>query len=93
MNAPHIATQRALSRRHFLRGTGATLLGLPLLDAMVPAFLRPAAAASAIRESPKRFVAMCAGLGFHTPFLVPKASGREFSLPPILRSSKIIAAI
>jgi len=58
----HIATHRQLPRRAFLRGTG-TVLSLPLLEAMTPAFTRAAAA-----EPPKRFVAMCATLGFHTPF-------------------------
>ena len=33
MKNVHISTQRALSRRHFLRGTGV-LLGLPYYDAM-----------------------------------------------------------
>ena len=83
MKAPHIASRKALSRRHFLRGSGATLLSLPLLDAMTPAFLRPAAAAAG-GESPKRFVAMCAGLGFHTPFLVPEKTGGNFELTPYL---------
>ena len=32
-----IVTKRALRRRTFLRGVGAAI-GLPLLDAMVPAF-------------------------------------------------------
>ena len=85
MNAPHIATRQPLNRRHFLRGTGAALLGLPILDAMVPAFVRPAtAAANDSSSSPKRFVAMCAGLGFHTPFLVPEKAGRDFELTPYL---------
>lgn len=84
MNCPHIATHRALKRRHFLRGAGATLLSLPLLDAMTPAFLKPAAAQAASADSPKRFVAMCAGLGFHTPFLVPEKAGRDFELTPYL---------
>jgi hypothetical protein len=88
MNSPHIASRRALSRRHFLRGTGAALLGLPLLDAMTPAFLRPATVAAAAGESPKRFVAMCAGLGFHTPFLIPEETGSNFKLTPYLELLK-----
>ena len=86
MHSPHIASRRALSRRHFLKGTGATLLSLPLLDAMSPAFTRPASAAGG--ESPKRFVAMCAGLGFHTPFLVPEKAGRDYEFTPYLELLK-----
>ncbi len=86
MNSPHLASRRALSRRHFLRGTGGALLSLPLLDAMVPAFLRPGSAATAeANTSPKRFVAMCAGLGFHTPFLVPEQAGSDYQLTPYLK--------
>jgi len=74
----HIATQRQLSRRAFLRGTGISL-SLPFLEAMTPAFSRAAASAP-----PKRFVAMCATLGFHTPFLQPKEAGANYSLTPYL---------
>lgn len=79
MNAPHIATRSALSRRHFLKGVG-TMVGLPLLDAMTPAFVRGAGATS----SPRRFVASCAGLGFHTPFLFPEQEGRDYAMTPYL---------
>src|SRR5881296_4253213 len=34
-------TKKAIPRRTFLRGAGATL-ALPLLDSMIPAFARPA---------------------------------------------------
>lgn len=70
-----------LSRRAFLQGTGAAL-GLPLLDAMTPAF------AVGATKPPKRFVAMCAGLGFHAPFLFPKETGRNYTLTPYLESLK-----
>jgi BMFP domain-containing protein YqiC len=78
---PKLATP--LSRRHFLRGTGAALLSLPLLDAMTPTFGR--AADASVVASPKRFVAACATLGFHTPFLFPSKAGREYELPPYLK--------
>ena len=39
MKTVHVNTTHTLSRRHFLRGAGV-LLGLPLLDAMLPAFAR-----------------------------------------------------
>ena len=73
----HIATKRLLSRRAFLRGTGISL-SLPFLEAMTPAFSRAASA------PPKRFVAMCATLGFHTPFLHPKETGAGYTLTPYL---------
>jgi len=79
MHSPHIATRPALNRRHFLRGAGGALLSLPFLEAMTPTFARAAAA-----PSPKRFVAMCAGLGFHGPYLFPTATGRDYALTPYL---------
>ncbi len=82
----HIATHRQLPRRAFLRGTG-TVLSLPLLEAMTPAFTRAAAA-----EPPKRFVAMCATLGFHTPFLHPKETGAGYTLTPYLEPLKDLRA-
>lgn len=78
----HIHTKSALSRRHFLRGTGGALLGLPFLEAMVPSF---AHAAPNTDASPHRFVAMCATLGFHTPFLVPEEAGKDYTLTPYLK--------
>ena len=86
---PHIASKRALDRRHFLRGAGGVFLGLPLMEAMIPAFQTSARAASATTTtSPKRFVSMCAGLGFHAPHLFPKTEGREFELTPYLEKLK-----
>ncbi len=57
-----------LSRRTFLRGSGASV-ALPMLSAM-----RPACGADHENQTP-RFVAICAGLGFHAPFLFPQAEG------------------
>ena len=76
-----IATKRHLDRRGFLRGTG-TLLSLPFLEAMVPAFATRAQVA--VGQAPPRFLAMCATLGFHTPFLFPKETGRNYTLTPYL---------
>lgn len=78
----HIATKTPLSRRTFLRGTGAAL-ALPWLEAMVPAFATRAQAAAA-NAAPQRFVAMCATLGFHTPFLFPKETGAGYTPTPYL---------
>ncbi len=78
----HIATRSHLLRRALLRGTGISL-SLPFLEAMLPAFTRAAAA-----PSPKRFVTMCATLGFHTPFLFPKETGAGYTPTPYLEPLK-----
>lgn len=79
---PAFLTGKHLSRRAFLRGSGVAL-SLPLLDAMTPALARAAAA-----EQPRRFVAICATLGFHTPFLFPSEEGRDYKLTPYLEALK-----
>ena len=74
----HIATSHTrLSRRTFLRGTGAAL-ALPLLDAMSPAFARE-------QEAPRRLLAVCNNLGFVPDNFFPPQSGRDFKLSPYLR--------
>lgn len=78
---PYLSTGKALSRRHFLRGAGGAMMSLPFLEAMTPAFSR----AEAI--SPKRFVAMCATLGFHGPHLFPTTPGTDYE--PGLYLSKL----
>lgn len=70
----HIATHAHLSRRAFLKGVGVSL-GLPLLDAMTPAFAQAATKSAA----PRRFLAMNATLGFHAPFFFPKDTGRGYT--------------
>jgi hypothetical protein len=79
------ATKCHLDRRAFLRGTGA-MLALPFLDAMVPAFATRAQAA--VGQPPQRFLAMCATLGFHTPFLFPQETGADYALTPYLEPLK-----
>lgn len=81
----YFSTTRPLSRRHFLRGTGAAAIGLPLLDAMFPCFGRAAHGAESSENAPHRFVALCATLGFHTPFLFPETSGADYELTPYLK--------
>lgn len=83
MEAPYLSNVAPLSRRHFLRGAGHTLLGLPLLEAMSPAFSRAAST-----SSPPRFVAMCATLGFHAPFLFPEQAGKDYQFTPYLEKMK-----
>jgi hypothetical protein len=79
MHAPTVATRDPLSRRHFLRGTGAAMFGLPFLEAMTPTWARAAAPAV-----PRRFVAACATLGFHGPYFFPDSSGPAYEASPYL---------
>jgi hypothetical protein len=81
MHAPHISTKRHLSRRTLLKGAGASL-ALPLLDAMMPAFARTAAA----EEVPRRMVAICVDLGFLPDSFFPKGDGRGYELSPYLKT-------
>ena len=81
----NIVSKRHIDRRAFLRGAG-TVLSLPFLEAMVPAFATRAQAA--IAQPPQRFLAMCATLGFHTPFLFPKETGANYTLTPYLEPLK-----
>jgi BMFP domain-containing protein YqiC len=83
MNTPHLALGKSLNRRHFLRGAGSAMLGLPFLEAMLPAFSRAAGT-----TSPNRFVAMCATLGFHGPHLFPTKEGQDYEATPYLAKLK-----
>lgn len=75
-----ISTQRALPRRQFLRGAGV-LLGLPLLDAMTPAFSRAAQAAA---QPPRRMLAVCNNLGLLPEYFFPTGHGRDYQPSPYL---------
>lgn len=61
------------NRRHFIRASGLTL-ALPFLESLLPKALA-AATPNASPHGVKRFVAIGAPLGFHTPFLFPETSG------------------
>jgi len=61
-----------LPRRYFLRASGVAV-GLPLLEAMLPAFAYAAASAPKMR-----MVAMNVGLGLHAPNFVPQQSGTDY---------------
>lgn len=80
MNTPTTTFKRHLSRRAMLRGAGITL-GLPLLDAMTPAF-------AAVRETrqAKRFVGVSLALGLHNPNLVPEGAGAAYKPSRYLQS-------
>jgi hypothetical protein len=76
-----IATNRALPRRTFLRGAGACI-GLPLLDAMVPALAAtpPAAKRIGFVYLPNGVAMNFSGINYWTP----KQHGADFALSPIL---------
>lgn len=75
---PTYVAGRALSRRKVLHAAGVTL-GLPLLDAMRPAFGQQKAA------PPRRMLAICNNLGLLEGGFFPKQSGKDYELPPYLR--------
>ena len=74
-----ISTQRALSRRTFLKAAGTTL-SLPLLEAMCPSFAR----AEAARRVPRRMVAIQTNMGIMPQFFFPEKAGRDYALTPYL---------
>ncbi|MDZ4801303.1 MAG: DUF1552 domain-containing protein [Bryobacteraceae bacterium] len=81
-NGPFVSLGRALPRRQFLRGAGVAL-GLPLLDAMRPAF-----AAGKAGDTPRRMVAICNNLGLLGGGFFPKTGGKDYELSPYLNVLK-----
>jgi hypothetical protein len=81
ISATGILTKGAMARRTFLRGAGVAL-GLPLLDAMVPAFARGEAKVAI----PRRFFAICNNLGVLPWKFFPAAEskGYGYQLSPYL---------
>ena len=75
-----IIGQKALPRRTFLRGVGATL-ALPFLDAMVPA---ASAVARAVTAPARRVGFIYIPNGVIQDQWVPSAAGRGFTMSPIL---------
>jgi Protein of unknown function (DUF1552) len=71
-------TRKALKRRTFLRGAGATV-ALPLLDAMAPAF-----ACAAVKSTPRLGFIYIAN-GVIQDQWIPSTTGSNFELPPILK--------
>jgi hypothetical protein len=76
-----IVTGKHLSRRSFLRSAGA-LIGLPLLDAMVPAL---AWARPANRNPPLRLGFVYVPNGMVMSNWTPATQGTIFAFPPILK--------
>src|SRR5882762_6074668 len=75
--------QKAIPRRMFLRGMGATL-ALPLLDGMVPAF---ATSADTAAKTPVRLGIVYAPNGmWPMAKWTPKAEGAAYELTPTLES-------
>src|SRR3954471_22891994 len=75
----NISTQRAVSRRNFLRASGVAL-ALPLLDAMRPAFSRAAGSAPV----PRRMLGICNNLGLLPEKFFPTGAGANYQPSPYL---------
>jgi hypothetical protein len=80
-----VSTQRAVSRRQFLRGAGI-VLSLPFLDSMLPAFARGATAKAEKAAKPRRMLAVCNNLGLLPDQFFPKQTGRGYALSPYLET-------
>lgn len=76
----NIHTGKQLSRRTTLQAGGVSL-GLPLLDAMTPAFAKQTQKSKA-----SRFVGISLTLGLHSPNLVPENAGRDYKPSRYLKS-------
>ena len=75
----HISTKRHISRRTLLKGACATI-GLPLLEAMMPAFTR----ADAAKKAPRRLVAIQTNMGIIPQYFFPEKAGADYALTPYL---------
>ena len=90
----HFITGKHISRRTMLRGMGASL-GLPLLDAMIPARRLWASTPAAAAVNGTRLVCIeqvhgaagCNDLGASLNLWSPKVTGRDFDLSPTSMSS------
>src|SRR5882724_12683367 len=69
---------KQLSRRTFLRGAG-TLIALPFLDAMLPAFGR------SVPEDPVRLMYVYAPSGMLPQYWNPKITGTDFEFERIMK--------
>src|SRR4051794_32999041 len=63
---------KRLDRRTFLRSSGVAI-GLPFLDAMLPA-----SAAEAKKAQPQRMLLVGRPLGLYTPFFFPEKTGMDY---------------
>lgn len=76
----NVILNSCLDRRTLLIGSGVSV-ALPFLSSMMPVY-------SQSTEAPQRFLACNAPLGFHTPYLYPDQSGRDYKLTPYLEKIK-----
>src|SRR5262245_13020775 len=74
-------TKRAIPRRTVLRGIGVTL-GLPVLDAMFPAF---SVVGKTAPKPAHRFQVVYVPNGMAMPYWSPTGEGTGFALSPILK--------
>ena len=72
-------TRKHLHRRTFLRGALGTVVALPFLDAMVPAFAQSSA------RSPFRFGALYMPNGVYPQLWHPETTGSDFAFQPIMK--------
>jgi hypothetical protein len=72
-------TKKHLPRRTFLRGAMGTMLALPMLDAMVPAFAQSGA------PRPFRFGAIYMPHGAYPSLWHPTTTGSDFEFQPIMK--------
>jgi len=78
----HFITKKSMPRRQFLRSAGVAV-GLPLLDAMVPALTPIAKAAESLR--PKRFVGIWHPHGAAPGYWSPLQTGSDFDFSYITK--------
>ncbi len=79
MKNVNITLGKSLSRRATLRNAGIAM-GLPMLDAMMPAF-----AVNDSQPKAKRFLGVSLSLGLHGPLLVPETAGAQYEPSPYLQ--------
>lgn len=79
MKNVNITLGKSLSRRSALRNAGIAM-GLPMLDAMMPAF-----AVNDNQPKAKRFLGVSLSLGLHGPLLVPETAGNQYKPSPYLQ--------
>src|SRR4051812_10626207 len=77
-----LITKKHLPRRSFLRSAGVAV-ALPLLDAMLPAFVSQAQAQAV--TAPKRFVGVWHPQGAAPGFWSPVQAGRDFEFSYITK--------
>ena len=77
-----IITKKALPRRTFLRGLGASI-ALPLLDAMIPAL---SAQSATLSQPIRRIGYFYLPMGMNPAPWIPQQTGKLTSLPPSLAS-------